>query len=449
MTGRKFTFAFLIINSLLFAIPEAFAQEEKDTSNKSTNVYRPYSQRMRLEDSLAGADTHKVISIEKADSLDPLLKARLDSIAARQKFVEDSIAAREQFIRDSLIARERFVRDSLLRRKQIKDSVNFLARALPPVLASSVYAMNDDIVLFTDPIEVIGDSILTDYHYIKLPNRFTDPYVPWKGSINLSSDPPVMVVDTINHIIETLKAPGINDIYTYNKGKSIISIKRQGRFASKHGRKYYKAPIDSVFFNNQGRVIKVKRYYKLYQATANFQLGSELFDFKWQVKQYGYTGKDLAFYEVTRFCERWAKSEPEKVCNIARHSFTKIGYSYEVVRTNDPTNIYSDGTYRYEFDNLKNLKSVAFRNVKNSENWKTFIELNDKGLVSRYVYQDKGIVNKTLLVNYYLDDPNAKHKVETVTCTFEDDGISYFQHNNTTGKSRARDKFTGIWGPWE
>jgi hypothetical protein len=187
----------------------------------------------------------------------------------------------------------------------------------------------------------------------------------------------------------------------------------------------------------------------MYQATDNFQLGGHLFDFLWQVKQYGYKGQSLSDLELVKFCDRWSANEQSKVCNISRYQLKKLGYSYEVVRTNDPVNQYSDGTYRYEFDNLDNLKAVSYRNTKGTENWKTFIEINEKGYVTSYVYQNSGIVNRSLLIYYYLDNPEAKHPVETISVTYEDDGVSYFQRNNTTGKTRSRDRVTGEWSRWQ
>ena len=109
----------------------------------------------------------------------------------------------------------------------------------------------------------------------------------------------------------------------------------------------------------------------------------------------------------------------------------------------------SSGTFRFEFDNINNLKSVAFKNVKNTEDTKCFIDLNNDGNIIRYAYQNKGVVSNALLINYYLNDPRAKHKFETISCTYEEDGVSYYQRNNTTGRSRVRNRLTGEWGPWK
>jgi len=429
-------FVFIVIGCLCYV--DVWSQ---DTINSTAEegVYRPYSMRMRDGDSLD-------VVIE-ADSLNSEIVA--DSILFSQHYL-DSIAAREQFIQDSILAREQFVRDSLLRRQQIADSVHFLAETLPAVLKASVSLLNEDIILAMHDIDVIGDSILTDFTYTTLPNRFVEPYTPWKNTVNLSDKPIQIEVDTTAHVIKKITAPDFGDIYSYKTGVNVIRITRQGMFTKKQSGTLYKSPIDSVFFNRTGKVVKVKRYIALYQATDNYQLGALVLNHLWQVKQFTYSGNELASFEVVKFCDRWKLTDPNKVCNISTYNITKQGsYAYGVERKNNPENLFSDGTYKYEFDNLYNLKSVTFRNVKNTENWRTFIELNEEGNVSRYVYQKNGIVNRTLLVNYYHNTPGAKHLVETVTCTFEDDGISYFQRNNTTEKSRTRDRLTGEWGDWQ
>lgn len=433
----KIKIPFLLLATLIFCLnTNLLNAQQPDSSSDNQNVYRPYSQRMRMEDSL------------NADTLKPEL-LQSDTVQMVDQYVLDSIAAREEFVRDSLLAREQFVRDSLIRRQEIIDSLNFLVRNLPNLIQASVSVLKDDIVLTSTTLEIIGDSTLNNFKYTSLPNRFNEPYKPWESTINLSTHPVEIEIDAKIDAITNIKAPGINDTYKYIGNKETIILTRQGMFTSKYSKKYYKAPVDSVFFDKANRISKVKRYYVIYEAKDNFQLGAVLFSFKWQVKQYTYTGETLSSLEIVKFCDRWEKVDPVKVCNISNYTITKQGYSFVVNRSNDPENVYSDGTYKYEFDNLYNLKNVTFRNTKNTENWKTFIELNENGYVSRYVYQENGIVNRTLLVNYYHSNPKAKYNVETVTCTFEDDGISYYQRNNTTEKSRVRDRLTGEWSDWE
>ncbi len=419
---KTYIFFFLVC---CFMINNLRVSAQNDTINNDTqNLYRTHEQRMETN-----PDSSFVKKIDE--------KAFADSIA------------RVQFIRDSVIAREKFVRDSLLHRKHIRDSVYLLKNQLPALLTATLFTKDDNVIIKVDDIEVVGDSVLTDLNYLILPNRFVDPYRPWEGSINLSNKPIGVGIDTIKHRITSLNIGGENNMFSYPANNKLIIIKKSGRFTSKYGKKYYRAPIDSVFYDAKGNLAKIKRYYIVYEATENFKLGKKLFVFKWQVKQFGYSGNNLSSLEVVKYGDRWNSYDPEKIGSISDFTFATEGYGYKVERKNDPVNKFSDGVYNYEFDNIGNLKTVTFRNTSNTENWKTFIEQNEQGYVSRYVYKDKGIVSRTLLVNYYLDDPNAKYKVETVTCTFEDDGISYYQHNNTTGKSRRRDKFTAEWGPWE
>lgn len=441
---------------VIISIHTSMAQEpEKDTSG--SHVYRPYSQRMRMEEDTLAAEVNEEVVLEEsiveeviADTItDQLDQYKLDSIAAREQYLQDSLLARQQFVQDSIIAREAFVRDSLLRRQQIIDSLTFLTEELPRLLEASVFLLNRELVINTSDINMVGDSILSDYEYTLLLTSLSKPYLPWKAKVNLSDNPALIDIDTIHSVIKNINTPGINDFYAYNRGDKVIKIIRQGMFASKHSKKYYKAPVDSIFFDANHNITKIKRYYMMYSATDSYQRGALLFNFLYQVRQYTYTGTELSSYETVKFCDRWQKSDQEKVCNISNYTIQKQAYTYIVNRNNNPANAFSDGTYRYEFDNVGNMRSVSFRNNSGTENWKTFVEFNEHEFVSRYVYQENGIVNRTLLVNYYLDDPNAKHKVETITCTFEDDGISYYQRNNTTEKSRIRDRMTGEWSRWE
>jgi hypothetical protein len=126
---------------------------------------------------------------------------------------------------------------------------------------------------------------------------------------------------------------------------------------------------------------------------------------------------------------------------------TKNGSQYIVVRNNTPENKYSDGTFIFEYGNNYTLKNVAFKNVNKTEDWKTFIEVNEEGNITRYVYKNNGKINRTLLIKYN-NKPGAKYKVETISCMFEDDGISYKQINNTTKKMRTRDRLTLEWSDW-
>ena len=154
-------------------------------------------------------------------------------------------------------------------------------------------------------------------------------------------------------------------------------------------------------------------------------------------------------YQVVNFCERYKAYEASKVCNIITYEFSKQGYTYLLTRHNDPANSYSDGTFTFEFDAMYNLKSLSFRNLSNTENWQRMVELNAEGNVNCYIDRKKDIVRQSLCMVYHLKDPGAKYPVETITTIFEEDGISYFQRNNTTGLSRVRDRMTLEWGVWK
>jgi len=68
-----------------------------------------------------------------------------------------------------------------------------------------------------------------------------------------------------------------------------------------------------------------------------------------------------------------------------------------------------------------------------------------------HCYFDKvnGVLKQSLCMIYHTDDPNAKYPVENITTVFEDDGVSYYQKNNTTGQIRTRDRMTLEWSSWK
>jgi hypothetical protein len=86
-------------------------------------------------------------------------------------------------------------------------------------------------------------------------------------------------------------------------------------------------------------------------------------------------------------------------------------------------------------------------NLAKTENWQRTIELNKDGNVSCYIDKSGDLILQSLCMIYH--DPQAKIPLETITTTFEKDGISYYQKNNTTGKSRTRDRMTLEWNPWK
>ncbi len=425
-----------IIFCTMMFIPGMFAQQSND-SLKSKHLYRPVS--VRQQDTLIGA--------EVPDSLE---QQHIDSINARLEFVRDSIEARMQFIRDSIAARERFVRDSLRRRKEILDSLNFLKLRLPRLLEASIKTISEQVIIDQGGIDIVGDSSLSDYELVVLPFTNNQPYVPWKMKVNLSDKPVQMNIDTVNKKILSIRSPVFEHSYDYSAGSQKLVINEKAVIRQKRQESFFILPVDTVFFDGQGRLVQIKRYNRFFSATASYHRGAPLFVHLSRVKQYVYNGDgQMKSYRIVNFCDRRSASDEHKVCNIIDYTLEKDGNTWILSREHDPVNQYSSGTYTYEFDEGDILKSIAFQNVKKTENWKTFIEVNEEGYVSRYIYQTDGSVSKTLLVNYYPAAVSKGTRVETITCIFEDDRVCYYQKNNATGKSRVRDKLTLEWGPWK
>jgi len=445
MTSLKLFGRFvLILILLLFAGTVIRAQE---SSEGPAHLYRPQSDRQVQADSVPEQKTAEEYAVP--DSLPEPQMIDQDSLQARLKFIEDSIQLRMQFIQDSILAREAFVRDSIARRQRILDSLNLILDQIPKLLDATQKAFSDEIIFRTSKIRIVGDSMLSNYESTMLTFDLASPFTPWKSTINLSTHPPVFSYENGTGRISSIEAPGLSCRYAYGRNDNILVLRTKSSVLSKRTGKLYKEPIDSVFFNRQGRVVKVKKYIQFYEVVKNYQRGRKMFLHLAFVKQFEYDpmGK-MTRYEVTKFCDRWQPQAPKKVCNIITYTITPGRNIYKIARKNNPPNEFSDGVFTYEFSSGNTLSSMAFLNFKQTEDWKTIIEVNEGGNVSRYLYMNKGAVNNTLLVNYYLDDPRAKHKVETITCSFDDDGISYYQQNNTTGKSRVRDKMTLEWSEW-
>jgi hypothetical protein len=374
----------------------------------------------------------------------------MDSIESRQQFLRDSTAARLKFIQDSIRAREIFVRDSILRRERILDSLNHLKTELQQLLDASIRTIKEDIIIRQDEIKIIGDSVLSDYHYRILPFDLTKAFTPWKKTINLSDNPVLFKTDKTTNRIIAIKDPSITCSFDHGKVTNVLRINEPGVIMERREGRLYKLPVDTVFYDRQGRIVKIKRYNDFHRVGSNYQIGAPLFIHLSQVKQYEYDASgQMTRYQLVNFCDRWSESDAKKVCYIINYSLSIRGNTYILTRQNDPPNSYSDGSFTCEFDNHFNLKSLAFRNKSNTENWVTFVELNEAGNVSRYLYQINDFIPKSLDIIYHLDDPGARHKIEMITNTFEKDGVSYYQENNTTGKRRERDRLTGEWGPWK
>lgn len=426
---------------VLLVLPVFLLAQETPDKQQANHLYRPADTTRNLMDTIR----------TMYQTGDTLTQEQRDSIAIREKYIQDSITARLKFIQDSIIAREIFVRDSIARRKRILDSVTFLKNELPKLLEASVRVMSEEIVIHNTPIKIIGDSILTDYTFAYLIFGFNKPYIPWKTTINLSDNPAVIKKDSDGEKIASIKTPFFYHFYKYNRNKNAIQIRSKSALVQKNNQKYFRAPLDSVFFDSKGRVVKIKKYNQYYLATANLRQGALKYtDLAWAI-QYKYDyNNNISNCEVVKFCERGTVNKsPDQVCSIVNYAVSQKGLEYTVKRNNDPPNSYSDGTFVFTYSPDYTLKSTSFNNVSNQENWITYIETNEMGWVSRYVYKNNGKVRKTLLVNYYHDNPRAKNKFETVSCVFEDDGISYQQINNTTKKMRIRDKLTMEWSDWK
>jgi hypothetical protein len=438
--------AFLFYAGLMI-LSAASAQNNSDTL-KGRNIYNPH--RLAPEDTITVPVMKNDQMQYSRDSADARQQFIQDSIQARLKFIQDSIQARLKFIQDSILAREKFIRDSIQRRKRILDSLNLLKDELPRLLDASLKTVEDQIMVYNNKLIIKGDSTLNNYNCIILPFQLNEPYTPWKLTVNLTDNPVKIKIDTLNHKIMSIKSPYFSYNYKYGKQRNIIRIDEESGIVSNRSGKYYKVPFDSVFFDRQGRVAKVKRYIHYYQVTGNYQRGAPLFIHLSQVKQFEYSsGNLITKHQAINFCERWNGGEENKVCNIITYTLSTLGKTYTLSRHNDPANDYASGTFTFEFDDMYNLKTVSFKNIKNTEDWKCFIDLNRDWLVSRYAFENKGVVGNALVFYYHLDDPTAKHKVESISCTFESDGVSYYQRNNTTGKSRERSRITGEWGPWK
>ncbi len=425
----------LLLITGIFLLTGLKAQITYDTA-RDIRLYRPPAEKPK--------DT-----IPVPDSLVILQQHTRDSIEARRQFLRDSIEARMKFIQDSIIAREIFVRDSILRRQLILDSLNFLKSQLQWLIDASLRSLKEDIIIHQDKLEIVGDSVLSDYSYRILPFDLTKPFTPWKGKLNLSDNTVKINVDKAKNRIMSIQSPSIACSFSYGPERNILRVNEPGAVMARSDGKLYKVPFDSVFFDFRGRIIKIKRYVHYHHVTNNYQKGAPLFLHLSQVKLYEYDASgQMTSYQVVNFCDRWSGQDENKVCYIITYALDVQGNTYKLTRRNNPSNDFSDGTFTCEFDTGLNLKSLAFRNTSDSENWKTFIELNEAGHVNRYMYQVKGVIRQSMDIVYHLDDPNAKHQIEFITNTFEDDGICYFQKNNTTGKSRSRNKLTGEWGPW-
>lgn len=371
-----------------------------------------------------------------------------DSALAREAFVRDSILAREAFIRDSILAREQFVRDSLLRRKRILDSLHIIKPQLERLLLAYYHSVREDIINKCLEIPVIGDSILGDFIVCTLPFGVKDPYCPWKIRLNLSGNPLRITRDERTNRIASIHTSVFKASFTENTERKLLIIHHPAVVQRNSRGNFYKIPVDSVFYDKAGRIGKIKSYVIFHNLTNDNQKGQLLFTNTTQVKQYAYNEDgDLLSMQLVRFCERWRSFDPNKVCSIINYSFSRDKNKVSIARKNDPVNIYSDGVYTFQLTDGNDITSISFMNSSKTEEWERTIEMNKEGNVSCYFDKSKGLIFQSLCMIYH-PESGARYPVETITTTFEKDGISYLQKNNTTGKVRSRNRMTLEWSPW-
>jgi hypothetical protein len=355
-----------------------------------------------------------------------------------------------QFVRDSLVAREKFIRDSIQLRKRRIDSLVFLQKELPVLLDAYFKTVKEDIIVRYYKISITGDSVLNDFGYLILPFTLTQPYTPWKVNLSLAGQTVRITIDSTIQKITSVQAPFMKCTFMYGNHNTVMVINELSTIQNDRSGQFYKTPFDSVFFDILHRVVKIKRYVQLYSIINKTQRGAPLFINLSQVKQFEYAPDGrIQQYQVVNFCDRWKAYETSRVCNIVSWDFSLQKNTYRLIRHNDPENTYSDGTFTFEFDEKENLKGVSFQNLALTESWKRVVELNADGNVNCYVDWKNDRVCQSLCMIYPIKGTGAKDRVETIITTYEADGVSYYQKNNTTGLSRIRDKMTMEWGPWK
>jgi len=428
-------------NIIILILLSLFAKSQAQ-DNPEKFLYRPQNH--------TNADTiskYPGVESDVNDAADMRTIFVRDSIETRLQFVRDSIEARMQFVRDSIAAREAFVRDSIARRERKLDSLNFLQRAVPGLLEASVKTISEEIVIsLIDPV-ITDELTLTDFYYITLPFDYTRPYTPWKGVFNLSDKPIKIVVEGQNKRITSIQSPAFNFIFDYNQKLKTLRILEPGVIVKRPSGNLYKLPVDTVYYDASGRINKIKRYFEFYQVKNSYQKGTFLYTHLSQVRQFDYISGKLSGYQVTNFCDRDNAQQAKKVCNIITFGITTQNNLYIVKRHNEPANKYSDGTFTFEFTGDYVLKSTSFINDTKTENWKTYIEMNQEGYVGEYIYENKGVIANSLTINYF-NDLKSKQKYETISCSYDHNGTCIYQKNNMTSKSRSRHEMTLEWSEW-
>ncbi len=370
-----------------------------------------------------------------------------DSIAE----IDSALILREQFIRDSLLARAKFVQDSLLARaKFVKDSVNLLQNELPRLITAILKSENEEIILSTNDVETIGDSLLGNFTYRILAQNMSSPYAPWRSKIILSENEIKVDVDTTNKVVNKLKMKKKSYLFNYNKGAKIVQIKGKSTIIRKRTGNFYKIPIDSVFFDENNRVKLIKSYVHYFEATKQYKKGASLYLDIIKVKKFKYFNDGiLSYYQVVTYCDRWdGRDDANEQCNKVTYSVKRDGKTFFIKKHNEPENKYSDGTLVFEFDDNFDLKRIEFKGADKNLSRTCLVELNEDRNVVKYSYIKEGMVKRTLDI-IYNNDPNADYKYETITSHFKRDRVCHFQKNNRTGKTRQRHPLTLKWSEWK
>jgi hypothetical protein len=362
---------------------------------------------------------------------------------------KDTANGRLKFIQDSIFAREKFVRDSILHHQQMKDSVTFLQGELQTLLEAVQWTVNEDIISHTEKINLIGDSALGNYIYYKLLFTPYEPYVPWKGQLDLNAKGIRFNVDKNSKKIQSIQSPFLNCSFKYfNQGKILI-IQEDFNFQNTSYGKFYKIPIDTIFYDSNKRIVKIKRYVQFYKQELNYQKGAFLFTNLIQVKQFQYNSDNQMYkFELVKFKDRYNAYDSNDVTYLTNFTLTKQGNNYQITRKNRPENSYSDGTFSIDLNEQYVITCIAFQNIANTQKWQRFIVLNKDGNVGCYIDKNEGIKSFSTCMEYH-NEAGAKYPVEIISTSFEKGGIDMFQKNITTQKSRSRDKITLEWSPWK
>lgn len=443
------TTLFFFINLVLLSTG-IDAQNQNNDTTRSKYLYRPERNAYtNTQDTVHEFDSTQKTTVNQ-DSGSEQQEIINDSIRKRLDFMHDSVLAREIFIRDSIIARENFVRDSIMERNRKIDSLTVLKYQIERLFKATLWATSEPIIIDAGTIQITDNLQLTDYKYTLLPYSLNKPYTPWSTIIPLTNKNLEIHYGNSGKQITGLKTNLFNCSYTNTSDGKILEINHQQIITINNGIRYFKEPVDSVFYDRTGKILRIKRYGIFYSTNTTYQRGSYQFTHLEQVKQFEYNSSGIVSgVNVVDFCEDFTKDQINKVCKIIAYSISKNGDNYLLTRKNDPQNQYSDGTYTFEFDDELILKSVSFINQAKTEDWKTFITLNDKGNVKRYATMKKGRIVNALSIVYNTDNPQAKYPVETISISYSDDGADMYEMNNTTGKQRSRDPMTLEWGPWE